>query len=335
MNRDVCLEILRNAGCNSEVIQHSVAVADLALEICDTRWKDLADHELIEAGALLHDIGRSRTQGIHHAVVGAAIGRELGLDPRLVLIIERHIGAGITQDEAEALGLPAKDYLPETIEEKIVAHADNLVDGTDRITFDERIRQVEEKLTASHVNRMIKLHNEVCGREPDIAIFWGFANIKDVKYLMNEISKLEQDHNLTIQIVGAAFVAGEGHVISAVKKAIRSMDAGEAIASSLSLEILLYLAGTRNISKALKIGVKEGRSDVVVLIIGDTIEDGIKEKVFELLSFEPSAIASFDEGRRNRLIEFFEITAEELASVGENKLEKLVMERVALLDLTK
>ncbi|MHC1573214.1 MAG: KEOPS complex subunit Cgi121 [Candidatus Syntropharchaeales archaeon] len=182
---------------------------------------------------------------------------------------------------------------------------------------------------------MIKLHNEVCGREPDIAIFWGFANIKDVKYLMNEISKLEQDHNLTIQIVGAAFVAGEGHVISAVKKAIRSMDAGEAIASSLSLEILLYLAGTRNISKALKIGVKEGRSDVVVLIIGDTIEDGIKEKVFELLSFEPSAIASFDEGRRNRLIEFFEITAEELASVGENKLEKLVMERVALLDLTK
>lgn len=335
MNRDVCLEILRDAGCNSEVIQHSVAVADLALEIWGKRFRDLADRDLIETGALLHDIGRSRTQGIQHAVVGAAIGRELGLDPRLVLIIERHIGAGITQDEAEALGLPAKEYIPETIEEKIVAHADNLVDDTNRITFDERIRQVAEKLTASHVNRMIKLHADVCGREPDIAILWGFADIKDVKYLMSEISKLEQDYDLVIQIVSAAFVAGEGHVISAVKKAIRSMGEEKGITSNLGLEILLYLAGTRHINKALKIGVKEGRSGVVVLIIGDKIEDGVKEKVFKLLSFEPSAIASFDEGRRNRLIEFFEITAEELASVGENKLEKLVMERVALIDLTK
>ena len=33
-------------------------------------------------------------------------------------IIERHIGAGITEEEAVNLGLPKKSYLPETLEEK-------------------------------------------------------------------------------------------------------------------------------------------------------------------------------------------------------------------------
>ena len=335
MNRLNCIELLRKTGCNDDVIEHSIAVAELALEIWDREFREIADRDLIEAGALLHDIGRSQTHGIDHAVAGSMIAKGLGLDPRLVLIIERHIGAGITRDEAKELGLPPKAYIPETIEEKIVAHADNLVDDTTRITFDERIQRVGERLTESHVNRMVKLHEEVCGSEQLIGIFWGFAKVTDVKHLMGGISTIEQDNDIVIQIVDAGLIAGDEHIRSAVKKAVRSMNAGEGITSNPGLEILLYLAGTRHIKKALEIGVKEGIDRVCVIITGVEIKNSVKDKVFDLLSFESADLVSSNGNKQRRLMEFFEIAEEEILSVDENKLEKLVIERGALLEVAK
>ena len=58
------------------------------------------DIDAVFVGALLHDIGRSKTHGIGHAVAGARIALENGLDEKLVKIIERHIGAGIPKEEA-------------------------------------------------------------------------------------------------------------------------------------------------------------------------------------------------------------------------------------------
>ncbi len=79
---------------------------------------------------LLHDIGRTKTHTIKHAVVGAEILRNLNFPDEIVNITIKHIGAGIPPKEAEILGLPPGDYMPHTLEEKIVAHADNLVNGT-------------------------------------------------------------------------------------------------------------------------------------------------------------------------------------------------------------
>ena len=67
---------------------------------------------LVKNGALLHDIGRVKTHGIEHAVIGARILKDLGYSKEIVNIVERHIGAGIPIKEAKSLGLPPKDYLP-------------------------------------------------------------------------------------------------------------------------------------------------------------------------------------------------------------------------------
>lgn len=77
-------------------------------------------------------------------------------------IIERHIGAGISRDEAAELGLPAGDYIPLTIEEKIIAHADNLVSGSrvrtlDELVLDLRKKKIDEKI----IQRVIELNNEI------------------------------------------------------------------------------------------------------------------------------------------------------------------------------
>ena len=103
-----CIELLKENGCSDEVIKHCMAVRDVALKIAK---KADADLKLVEAGALLHDIGRSKTHGIFHAIEGVRIGRKVGLPINILYIIERHLGAGIPREEAVKLGLPDKDYI--------------------------------------------------------------------------------------------------------------------------------------------------------------------------------------------------------------------------------
>ena len=118
--------LLARAGCDRSVIAHARAVTSVALSFTGN---PLADRELVRAGAMLHDIGRGVTHGISHAQRGADIARSYGLDPRIVSIIERHIGAGLTADECSLERLLPRDCVPVTLEEKIVANADNLVHG--------------------------------------------------------------------------------------------------------------------------------------------------------------------------------------------------------------
>lgn len=164
-NPGQCLRLLKEAGCSEEVINHCKAVRKVAVRIAK---KAHANIELVEAAALLHDIGRSKTQGIMHGVEGAKIAQKLGLSSRIVNIIERHLGAGIPMEEAVALGLPAKEYMPKTLEEKIVAHADNLIDNDRKHPIEEEIKKALKKGHAKHAERLMSLHRELsnlCGMD--------------------------------------------------------------------------------------------------------------------------------------------------------------------------
>jgi len=121
-------EILRREGCSKAVIEHCRKVAALAMEIArriEEKGRKI-DMDAVYAGAMLHDVGRARTHGIMHIVEGVKIARKYGLPSKILNIIKHHGGAGIDEEEAEKLGLPPGDYIPVTIEEMIVAHADNL-----------------------------------------------------------------------------------------------------------------------------------------------------------------------------------------------------------------
>ncbi|UCE92441.1 MAG: HDIG domain-containing protein [Methanobacteriota archaeon] len=157
-SRDECLELLRKSGCSEEVIAHCEAVCRLALSIgkrCRARM------DVIEAGALLHDLGRCRTHSILHAVEGARIAEESGVSKLVGAIIENHIGAGIPKEEAERLGLPSRDFIATTLEEKIVAHADNLVDGVDRVGLRDAVSGMVRRGLTEGAKRMLALHEEL------------------------------------------------------------------------------------------------------------------------------------------------------------------------------
>ena len=156
------IKMLRLAGCSEGVIKHCMKVAKLAVEIA-RRIKENGhnvDVEAVEAGAMLHDIGRAKTHGIMHIIEGVKIASRYGMPKKVLNIIERHGGAGIDEEEAIKLGLPKKDYSPIAIEEKIVAHADNLV-GNGYRSVEDVARIWEKKIGEKAVRRLLKLHNEL------------------------------------------------------------------------------------------------------------------------------------------------------------------------------
>jgi uncharacterized protein len=159
---DEAIRILKENGCHKKVIEHCTAVADFAAVITKRLQARgvKVDADLVQVGAMLHDLGRSKSHGIDHAVEGARLAKELGLDPKVINIIERHIGAGISADEAVRLGLPRKDYIPETIEEKVVCHADNMCNFK-RHNVEVTIEKLEKKGQKGAADLMRRLHKEL------------------------------------------------------------------------------------------------------------------------------------------------------------------------------
>jgi|GEM_PF-217171 len=121
------IDLLRRAGLADKDLGHSIRVALKALDVAG-RMNAPVHMELVGRGALLHDLGKAKSKGFDHGIAGAELGRTLGLPEELTTIMEKHVNAGLTPEEAVELGLPAKDYAPTRIEEKIVIYADKLSD---------------------------------------------------------------------------------------------------------------------------------------------------------------------------------------------------------------
>ena len=162
-----CLVLLKKCGCSKEVIKHCLAVRDVAVKIAK---KANADVELVEVGALLHDIGRSITHDTPHVIKGGKIAKKLDLPKEVVRIIERHIGAGLSKEEAKKLGLPEKNYIPKTLEEKIVCHADSLIENSKKQKIEKEVKRALKNDQKEYAYRLLALHKElsdICGIDID------------------------------------------------------------------------------------------------------------------------------------------------------------------------
>jgi uncharacterized protein len=169
-SREQAIELLRKNNCPPQVISHCIAVADLAVEIANKlqRKGHRINIELVEAGALLHDIGRSKIHTVDHAIVGAQMANSMGLPEMVIKIIKRHVGAGITLEEAKELGWPRDVYTPETLEEKVVSYADKLIGNSERVPIETEIKRLQKKNKIQAAERVRKLHQEIArlGNQP-------------------------------------------------------------------------------------------------------------------------------------------------------------------------
>jgi uncharacterized protein len=136
--RDYAFDLLKQLKVPYQVRKHSLKVAEKALEIADKVKKVKINTDLIEIGALLHDIGRSKTHGFNHALIGGKILKERGFPESLSKICETHILGGLDKEDAKEVGLPEKDYIPISLEEKLICLADKLTAGTKEVTIEQR-----------------------------------------------------------------------------------------------------------------------------------------------------------------------------------------------------
>lgn len=163
-SREQALSLLKEKGCPPKVIAHCKAVARLAVETAKKCQKSgvEVDLELVEIGALLHDIGRSKTHSVNHVVAGVEVSKESGLPESVIRIIKRHIGGGITEAEAEKLGWPKDNYMPTSIEEKIVSYADKLVETSyNLVPIELTITKLRKEKLNVAAERVRKIHDEI------------------------------------------------------------------------------------------------------------------------------------------------------------------------------
>ncbi|MCK4327663.1 MAG: HD domain-containing protein [Candidatus Diapherotrites archaeon] len=163
LTREEALKILEEENTPPHVVEHCEAVARKAVKIAE-RIK-AAGHEvniqLVETGALLHDVGRAQSHGLDHGFVGGVMLRGRGLKEH-AHIAERHIAAGLDKQEAKRAGLPPKEYIPQTLEEKIIADADNLIDGTHPVPIKVTIQKLrDERVPEGSIARVSELYAEV------------------------------------------------------------------------------------------------------------------------------------------------------------------------------
>ena len=139
------------------LITHSQSVARKALQIVSYHPELQLDAQFIEEAAMLHDLGIFMTDApgiqcfgsqpyICHGRLGAEILRKEGYE-RHARVCERHTGAGITEAQiiAQNLPLPHQDFLPETMEEKVICYADKFFSKT-HLDQEKTIEKAEKSL---------------------------------------------------------------------------------------------------------------------------------------------------------------------------------------------
>lgn len=149
---------MKDAGCKPKIIVHCKTVKAVAEAMASVIE---CDRNLVVAGALLHDLGRSKDHSIMHAYVGSRIALDLGLPVEISQIILKHTGAGLDDRDVKEYGLPSGDYIPRTIEEKIVAHADNMVSGDLVVSHQHTVQKLIDKGSVRGSKRVIELHKEL------------------------------------------------------------------------------------------------------------------------------------------------------------------------------
>ena len=173
-SEEEAVRLHRKHGSNDAVIRHCKTVAMVTGIIAEefTRQGKEFDSKAAVAGALLHDIGRSKIQTVKHGVEGSKILEKEGVDEVVVQIVRRHVGAGITPGEARTLGLPANDYIPRTREQIVVCFADKMIDAERVRPFEEEVRRFERK--GHDVKRLLALRRILkadLGVDPETLIF--------------------------------------------------------------------------------------------------------------------------------------------------------------------
>jgi KEOPS complex subunit Cgi121 len=129
-------------------------------------------------------------------------------------------------------------------------------------------------------------------------------------------------------------IAGSVHAATAVAMAVRSFEEGLPISNTLEMESLLFAAGSRQCNIAASFGLHKGENRVYICCFPVRAE--VWAALEQLFCFIRENWDTIDPEKRDRLMETFAISREEIAAAGgDGRMIDLVLERVALLQVLR
>jgi len=154
--------------------------------------------------------------------------------------------------------------------------------------------------------------------------------IPSVLHVVRTLRALAEESPALVAVFDADAVAGERHLLSAWAHLGRSRGRGEARLRDRAAELALYVAGDDQLPRALaKVGVTDA-TERYVLLAERPLDPGSLLERFQLVA-DPSA---YPRPVSAALLERLGIGETERAAVPDSAWEGLVLERVALVDLS-
>lgn len=164
----------------------------------------------------------------------------------------------------------------------------------------------------------------------EIRLLFGKPATRNRTELISALRSLQSSHDCIAQAMDADKVVSEKHIAFAAEKALAAFDLGRNIAKDPGVEILRYAAGERQIERAMLMGISDATERVALVLIRSKPNgrwpekgelSGIIEQDEQGCSFQIKAVK-----------ETFNISEEEIEAVGIDRVEELVIERVALVE---
>jgi len=166
-----------------------------------------------------------------------------------------------------------------------------------------------------------------------IKIVGAKGNIQSVDSFLEKLESFAKDHTLVIQAFNADVIYGKNHIISAFEHAIRAMEGKTNTTNSLSMEILLYSSGERQLKLAIpKMGVRKGKANIVFVFAEGKVSDQIISDMLSKLSLVRDD--NIIDGNIDTLKKFG-ISEDEINTVTKAKYGDLILEKVAMVDIIK
>ena len=162
---------------------------------------------------------------------------------------------------------------------------------------------------------------------PRIDVIGVRRGLRDPKATLAEFQGFVRSRGGWGQLLDADHVAGRDHVLSAADHARRAIDRGLASSGTSELELLLYVSGERQISKAIETaGVRTGRPFIAVVVGGPDSREVLERFGWRA---DPSVVETSP--AKLRALGFSQT---EIEAAGERSAD-LVLEKVARVDLMK
>ena len=169
-----------------------------------------------------------------------------------------------------------------------------------------------------------------------LGISGGKGAVHDIEKILRGIAKIDRKHGTTSQVFDASRIAGKTHLAHAAKLALTAQSTRRDFTSSLGLELMCWATGARQITQALeRVGLREGSTRVAVLTLGKSrgTVNRAQTDIFSELGIERDCrVLELTPEKARSLVKVFSISEEELKLAP---IEKLVLERIALLSLEK